>query len=232
MKLSEKPYSVLYEDNHLLVVNKKPGLLVQSDNTGDMPLVDMARLYIKEKYHKPGAAYLETTHRIDRPASGIVILARTSKALARMNKIFQSKMIRKTYWAIIEERPVDMHAHLTHWLIKDRLKNKAIISDTENPGSLKAELDYKVLGEREGNFLLEIDLQTGRPHQIRAQLSHRGMPIKGDLKYGAPRPNSDGNICLHHRRVSFLHPVKNTPLEINAPLFDTLEWGMFNNFIK
>jgi len=225
-----RPFEVAFEDNHLLIVNKKPGILVQSDSTGDIPLVEYAKNYIKEKYSKPGLVFLETTHRIDRPASGLVILARTSKGLERMNKIFKNKEIQKTYWAVVETRPGKTSDHLENWLIKDRIKNKSAIFKKEKKGSVKAQLDYKLIGEIGGNHLLEINLQTGRPHQIRAQLAFIGCPIKGDIKYGAPSPNSDGNICLHHRRVAFLHPVRNTPLDIKAPPFDTEEWRMFINF--
>lgn len=200
---------------------------MQSDDTGDIPLIDHCKEYIKQKYEKPGAVFLEPVHRIDRPVSGIVIMARTSKSLERMNEIFRRKEIEKKYFAIVKNQPREMSGRLIHWLIRDREKRKSFVYEKQAEGSLNAELHYEVLIELQGKYLLEIILQTGRPHQIRAQLAAISSPIQGDLKYGAPKANSDGNISLHNRYVSFLHPVKKEKIEVKAPLLATVEWQLF-----
>ena len=223
---------VLFEDNHLLIINKAGGMLVQSDDTGDLPLIDLCKKYIKQKYEKPGAVFLEPVHRIDRPVSGIVIFARTSKGLERMNEIFRRKEIEKKYLAIVENQPGEMSGKLNHWLIRDRQKRKSLVYKQQVSGSLKAELHYEVLTESQGKYLLEIILQTGRQHQIRAQLAAIGCPVQGDLKYGAPIANSDGNISLHNRFVSFLHPVKKEKVGVKAPLPGILEWQLFVTFAE
>lgn len=227
MKEVTGAFRVIYEDNHLLVVNKAPGILVQGDKTGDIPLVELAKGYIKEKYQKPGAVFLGVVHRIDRPVSGIVVLARTSKALARMNEIFRERETRKTYWAIVKNKPPVTQGKLTHWLVKNERRNKASVFDHESKGAQYAELDYRILTHRENHYLLEVTPVTGRPHQIRAQLASMGCPIKGDVKYGFPHPNSDGSICLHARKLQFLHPVKKEMLVLEAPLPEYNFWKHF-----
>lgn len=221
-------FTVLYEDNHLLVVNKDAGILVQGDETGDEPLVDRCKRYIKEKYNKPGEVFLGVVHRLDRPVSGIVVLARTSKSLERMNKLFREKETHKVYWAISATRPKS-EGTLIHWLLKDEKKNKTTAYNRETPGAQRSELHYKLINERNGLFLIEVNPITGRPHQIRVQLASIGCPIKGDLKYGYPEANDDGNICLHARRLSFEHPVKKDPMNFEAPLPDKAYWHLFRH---
>ncbi len=208
---------VLYEDNHIIVVNKRPGDIVQGDKTGDKPLSDIVKEYIAEKYNKPGAVYLGVVHRLDRPTSGIVIFARTSKALPRLNKLFAEKEAQKTYWAVVKQQPPKESDTLIHWLKRNPKQNKSYANKNEVLDSKKAILDYKLIKRLDNYYLLEIDLQTGRHHQIRAQLSSIGSMIKGDLKYGADRSNKDGSIHLHARRLTFTHPVKKEPLTITAP---------------
>jgi 23S rRNA pseudouridine1911/1915/1917 synthase len=222
-------FKVIYEDNHLLVVNKDAGVLVQGDETGDSPLVERCKRYIKEKYNKPGEVFLGVVHRLDRPVSGIVVLARTSKSLERMNKLFRDKETRKIYWALVGAKPKASSGSLTHWLLKDEKKNKTTAFTRETVGALKSELNYKVIGERNGLYLVEVNPITGRPHQIRVQLSSMGCPIKGDLKYGYPEANEDGNICLHARSLSFVHPVKKEPTNFEAPLPDRSYWHLFRD---
>ncbi|MUH35251.1 RNA pseudouridine synthase [Zobellia amurskyensis] len=208
---------VLFEDNHLIAINKRPGDIVQGDKTGDMPLSEVVKLYIKEKYNKPGNVYLGVAHRLDRPTSGIVIFAKTSKALPRLNKLFAEKEAKKTYWAIVKNMPKASEGTLTHWLKRNNKQNKSYANIKEVPDSKKAILDYKIIKKLDRYYLLEIDLHTGRHHQIRAQLAAIGCPIKGDLKYGFDRSNPDASIHLHARKLRFVHPVKKEPLEIIAP---------------
>ena len=208
---------ILYEDNHLLVFNKFPGEIVQGDKTGDVPLVDLLKEYIKEKYNKPGNVFLGVVHRIDRPASGAVLFARTGKALGRLNEMLREGSMKKVYWAIVKNRPPQESGHLIHYLKKNEEKNKAFVYDHEAGGSKRAELEYRLLGSGDQYHLLEILLLTGRHHQIRAQLAAIGCPIKGDVKYGFPRTNQDGSIHLHARSVEFLHPVSKEIIRIEAP---------------
>lgn len=209
---------ILYEDNHLIAINKRVGDIVQGDKTGDAPLSDIVKAYIKEKYKKPGNVYLGVAHRLDRPTTGIVVFAKTSKALPRLNKLFAEKDAKKTYWAVVKQQPKKQKDTLVNWLKRNTKQNKSYANIKEVPDSKKAILDYTVLKKLDNYYLLEINLQTGRHHQIRSQLSGIGCPIKGDLKYGFNRSNSDGGIHLHARKLSFIHPVKKEPLEIIAPL--------------
>jgi 23S rRNA pseudouridine1911/1915/1917 synthase len=225
----QKPFTVLYEDNHLLVVNKAAGILVQGDATGDIPLVELCKEYIKKKFDKPGAVFLGVVHRLDRPVSGIVVLARTSKALERMNELFRERATQKTYWAIVRNKPKQSSATLVHWLLKDEKKNRTTSYIRDTPGALRSELSYQYKAESGGEYLLEVNPITGRPHQIRVQLASIGCVIKGDVKYGYAEPNEDGSICLHARRLSFMHPVKKEPMVFEAPLPIT---GFWNNFLK
>ncbi len=199
------------------MVNKRPGDIVQGDKTGDKPLSEVVKEYIAEKYNKPGSVYLGVVHRLDRPTSGIVVFARTSKALPRLNKLFANKEAKKTYWAIVKNKPSKENDTLTHWLKRNPKQNKSYAHDKEVADSKKAILDYKILKKLDRYFLLEIDLHTGRHHQIRSQLSSIGSVIKGDLKYGANRSNKDGSIHLHARKLSFIHPVKKEPIVVIAP---------------
>lgn len=208
---------VLYEDNHLIVVNKRPGDIVQGDKTGDTPLSEVVKEYVKKKYNKPGAVYLGVVHRLDRPTSGIVVFARTSKALARMNKLFAEKEAKKTYWAVVKNNPPKEEDTLAHWLKRNPKQNKSYANKKEVPESKKAILNYKVIKKLDNFVLLEIDLKTGRHHQIRAQLAAIGCHIKGDLKYGADRSNKNGSIHLHAHELSFIHPVKKEPMNLSAP---------------
>ena len=208
---------ILYEDNHIIAVNKEVSDIVQGDKTGDEPLADKVKAYIKEKYNKPGAVFLGVVHRIDRPTSGVVLFARTSKALARLNEMIAKRQIIKTYWAIVKNRPAVKSGTLEHYLLRDTTMNKSIAYDGEVPGSQKATLSYKVAAKSGIYYYLEIDLQTGRHHQIRAQLAKIGCPIKGDVKYGFDRANSDGGINLHARKIEFIHPVTKNPVAIVAP---------------
>lgn len=219
--------TVLYEDNHLIIVNKNSSEIVQGDKTGDKPLVDVVKDYIKEKYHKPGNVFLGVVHRLDRPVSGLVVFARTSKALTRLNEMFRTKEVHKTYWAIVGNRPSAPEGELIHWLIRNEKQNKSYAYDKEVQGSKKAILDYRLIGQSDRYFLLEINLKTGRHHQIRCQLAKMGCPIKGDLKYGAPRSNPDGSICLHARRITFIHPVSKKEIDVEAPLPDSRLWRSF-----
>ena len=198
---------VVYEDNHLIIVDKSSSEIVQGDKTGDKPLAEMVKEYIKQKYHKPGNVFLGVVHRLDRPVSGLVVFARTGKALARLNEMFRTKEVHKTYWAIVGNCPPAEEGELVHWLVRNEKQNKSFAYDKEVPNSKKAILDYRLIGHSENYYLLEVDLKTGRHHQIRCQLAKMGCPIKGDLKYGSPRSNPDGSICLHARRVRFVHPV-------------------------
>ncbi|MGB3149281.1 MAG: RNA pseudouridine synthase [Maribacter sp.] len=209
---------VLFEDNHLIIINKRPGDIVQGDKTGDTPLSDIVKEYLKKKYDKPGNVYLGVVHRLDRPTSGIVVFAKTSKALPRLNKIFAEKEAKKTYWAIVKKIPPKHEDILVHWLKRNPKQNKSYANTKEVPDSKKAILEYLVLKKLDRYFLLEIDLKTGRHHQIRSQLSGIGSPIKGDLKYGFDRSNPNGSIHLHARKLHFVHPVKKEPIIIVADL--------------
>lgn len=219
---------VLYEDNHIIIVNKASGEIVQGDKTGDKPLCDIVREWLKAKYDKPGNVFLGVVHRLDRPVTGAVLFAKTSKALSRLNKMFAShENVRKTYWAIVGNRPPQESGTLTHWLTRNGQTNIARAYDREVPGSKKAILDYRLISSSDKYFLLEVTLHTGRHHQIRCQLSKIGCPIRGDLKYGAPRSNPDGSISLHARSLSLTHPVSMKPINVVAPVPDTNLWKAF-----
>lgn len=222
---------VVYEDNHVIIVSKRSGEIVQGDKTGDVPLSETVGQYLKEKYQKPGNVFVGVVHRLDRPVSGLVVFARTSKALARLNKMFAEGEVHKTYWAIVEMRNGELHTSaedsytvVTHWLTRNEQQNKSYAYDREVPRSKKAVLRYRVMAVGDRYALLEVQLMTGRHHQIRCQLSKLGMPIKGDLKYGAHRSNPDGSISLLSRRVEFVHPVSKEPVCAVAPLPDDALW--------
>ncbi len=218
---------VLYEDNHLIIVNKAPSEIVQGDKTGDKPLSEVIKEYLKEKYHKPGNVFCGVTHRLDRPTSGVVVFAKTSKALSRLNEIFRNGEVDKTYWAVVKNKPEKEEDRLTHYLVKNEKNNKSTAFDSEKPHTKKAVLHYKLISTSEKYYLLEIDLETGRHHQIRCQLAKIGSPIKGDLKYGAERSNPDGSISLHARTISFIHPVSKERIEVTAPVPDENLWNSF-----
>ena len=222
---------VIYEDNHIIIVAKKSGEIVQGDKTGDEPLSETVKAYIKEKYAKPGAVFLGVVHRLDRPVAGLVVFARTSKALSRLNKMFAEGEVHKTYWAIVEMRNDNAPGlkatpsnTLTHWLTRNEKQNKSYAYDHEVPGSKKAVLKYRVIAQLDHYTVLEVNLLTGRHHQIRCQLAAMGCPIKGDLKYGAKRSNPDGSISLLSRRVEFIHPVSKQRIVVEAPLPDDKLW--------
>ena len=216
---------ILFEDNHLLIVNKKSGDIVQGDKTGDKPLSDVVKEYIKEKYNKPGEVFLGVVHRLDRPTSGIIIFARTSKALERLNKMLRERTISKTYWAVVKNTPLKEKDSLIHFLKKNPKNNKSTVFTKETDASKKAILHYSVIKKLDNYSLLEIDLETGRHHQIRAQLAYIGSPIKGDLKYGASRSNKDGSIHLHARKISFTHPVSKENILFLAPIPNETIWN-------
>ena len=218
---------VVYEDNHLIVVNKTASEIVQGDKTGDTPLSETVKQYIKEKYNKPGNVFLGVTHRLDRPVSGLVVFAKTGKALARLNDMFRLGEVKKTYWAIVKERPKELEGELVHWLVRNETQTTSYAYDKEKANSKKAILRYKLIGHSQNYHLLEVDLQTGRHHQIRCQLAKMGCPIKGDLKYGSSRSNPDGSICLHARRVTFVHPVSKELIDLTAPLPSGNLWNGF-----
>jgi 23S rRNA pseudouridine1911/1915/1917 synthase len=215
---------VIYEDNHLIAVNKTCHEIVQGDKTGDSPLSDTLKAWLKEKYAKPGNVFVGVIHRLDRPVTGAVIFARTSKALLRMNELFRSGEIRKTYLAIVKNAPPKPEDELIHWLVRNEKQNKSFAYDTEKPHSKHAILHYRLLARSENYHLLEIELKTGRHHQIRCQLAKTGCPIKGDLKYGAERSNPDGGISLHAHRISFIHPISGQAIEITAPVPEDNLW--------
>lgn len=219
--------SVLYEDNHLIAINKSAGTLVQGDETGDEPLSEIVKQYIKEKYHKPGAVFLGVVHRLDRPVSGVVVFARTSKALARMNALFQKRETKKIYWALVGSPPSKPAGTLVHWLVKDESKNKTTAYKTEYPNGLRSELSYQMIKSKSSLTLLEVNPITGRSHQIRVQLASMGCPIVGDLKYGYPQANGDASICLHARQLSFEHPVTKVSIVITASLPKYEFWNSF-----
>ena len=216
---------VLHEDNHIIIVNKRAGDIVQGDKTGDKPLSDVVKEYIKDKYNKPGNVYLGTVHRLDRPTTGLVIFAKTSKVLPRLNKLFLSKDIKKTYWALVKNQPPKQEDTLINWLKKNPKNNKSTAYSKEVKDSKKAILHYKLIKKLDSYFLLEVNLETGRHHQIRAQLSNIGCPIKGDLKYGFDRSNKDASINLHAKHIDFIHPVKKEHISIDAPLPDDALWN-------
>lgn len=214
----------LYEDNHVIVVYKEVGEIVQGDKTGDLPLSYTVKEWLKEKYQKPGNVFLGVVHRLDRPVAGLVVFAKTSKALSRLNDLFRKGEVHKTYWAIVQHEPSEAEGLLTNWLVRNERQNKTYAYDHEVAGSKKAMLRYKVIGRSDRYVLLEIHLLTGRHHQIRTQLAHIGCPIKGDLKYGAPRSNPDGGISLLSHRVTFVHPVSKQPIDVVSPLPDEKLW--------
>lgn len=218
---------VIYEDNHLIIVCKSSSEIVQGDKTGDTPLSDQVKAYLKEKYQKPGNVFLGVVHRLDRPVSGAVIFAKTGKALARLNEMFRNGDIHKTYWAIVKQLPPQPKGELIHWLVRNEKQNKSYAYDTERPNAKRAVLEYQVIGHSQNYHLLEITLKTGRHHQIRCQLARMGCPIKGDLKYGFPRSNPDGSICLHARLIRFIHPVSKEEICITAPLPENGLWTHF-----
>ena len=220
---------VVYEDNHIIIVYKESGEIVQGDKTGDTPLSETVKQYIKEKYQKPGAVFLGVVHRLDRPVSGLVVFARTSKALARLNKMFAEGEVHKTYWAIVESGKLKVKSNefttIEHWLTRNEKQNKSYAYDHEVPRSKKAVLRYRFIGHSDRYSLVEVQLMTGRHHQIRCQLSTIGCPIKGDLKYGAPRSNPDASISLLSHRVEFIHPVSKEPIVVESPLPDDPLWS-------
>lgn len=210
--------TVVYEDNHIIIVNKTASEIVQGDKTGDVPLSETVKQYLKEKYHKPGNVFIGVTHRLDRPVSGLVVFAKTSKALSRLNEMFKNSEVKKTYWAIVKQTPAETEGELVNYLVRNEKQNKSYAYDIEKPGSKKAILHYRLIARSDNYCLLEVDLKTGRHHQIRCQLAKMGCPIKGDLKYGFPRSNPDGSICLHARRVRFVHPVSKELIDVVAPV--------------
>lgn len=215
---------VVYEDNHIIIVDKCSGEIVQGDKTGDKPLSDTVKEYIKQKYNKPGNVFLGVVHRLDRPVSGLVVFAKTSKALSRLNDMFRTGDVHKTYWAVVKRRDIAMEGTLTDWLTRNERQNKSYAHEREVPGAKKAVLKYKVRAVADNYMLIEVTLLTGRHHQIRCQLSHMGCPIKGDLKYGAPRSNPDGSISLLSRRVEFVHPVSKENIVAYADVPDDRLW--------
>ena len=219
--------TVVYEDNHIVVVNKTSSEIVQGDKTGDTPLSEMVKQYLKEKYNKPGNVFIGVTHRLDRPVSGLVVFAKTSKALPRLNEMFRNGEVKKTYWAIVKECPKETEGELVHYLVRNEKQNKSYAYDKEVKNSKKAVLHYKLIGHSQNYYLLEVDLKTGRHHQIRCQLAKMGCPITGDLKYGSPRSNPDGSICLHARTVQFVHPVSKEMIRLTAPVPEGNLWNGF-----
>lgn len=229
---ASRKMTVLYEDNHIIIINKTVSEIVQGDKTGDKPLSEIVKEYLKEKYNKPGNVFCGVTHRLDRPVSGIVIFAKTSKALSRLNEMFKNKQIDKTYWAIVKNMPKEAEGTLSNYLVRNEKQNKSYAYDVEKPNSKLAILHYKLIARSERYNLLEVDLETGRHHQIRVQLSKMGCPIKGDMKYGFDRSNPDGGISLHARKVSFLHPVSKERIEVTAPLPKETLWQALENAIS
>jgi 23S rRNA pseudouridine1911/1915/1917 synthase len=219
--------NVIYEDNHIIAVNKTSSEIVQGDKTGDISLSETLKQWLKEKYNKPGNVFVGVTHRLDRPVSGAVLFAKTGKALSRLNEMFRKGQIKKTYWAIVKNPPNPTEGKLVHYIVRNTTQNKSYAYDEEKPDSKKAILSYKTIAKSDHYYLLEIDLQTGRHHQIRCQLAQMGCPIKGDLKYGFKRSNEDGGISLHARRIKFTHPVSKEEIEIIAPLPEDKLWKTF-----
>ena len=228
MDITDK--DVLFEDNHLIAINKQAGDIVQVDDTGDEPLDEKVKRYIAKKYNKLNGAFLGVVHRLDRPVSGVILFAKTSKALERINLMFKNREMKKTYWAIVRKRPEIPEVNLVHWLIKNPQKNITKAYDKEVTGGQRAELNYKLIGELNGYYLIEVDPITGRPHQIRVQLSTLNCPIVGDNKYGYPRGSLKKSICLHARKLQFIHPVKKESVEIIAPLPQDGFWERFEIF--
>ncbi len=222
---------IIYEDNHIIAVNKKPSDLAQGDSSGDESLDSKVKTYLAEKYDKPGDVYLGVVHRLDRPVGGVLLYARTSKALTRLNEIFRTREVKKVYWAIVKEQPPQEEGTLTNYIKKNEKQNKSYVYDREVKGSKSASLTYKIIGRSDRYYLLEIDLHTGRHHQIRAQLSSIGCPVKGDLKYGYPRSNEDGGISLLSRRIEFVHPVKKEKLILTAPVPREDAWKAFREIV-
>lgn len=208
--------NIIFEDNHLIAVNKPSGMLVQGDKTGDLCLIDYTKEYIRETYNKPGNIFCGCIHRIDRPVSGLVLMAKTSKALERMNKIFSQREVQKTYWALVDKKPINIKDTLTHYIIKNEQQNKVKAFDSPKAGALQAALEYELVKQLGNKYILEVKPHTGRPHQIRSQLAAIGCPIVGDLKYGSPAPLPDASIGLHSKELQFIHPVKNEPVHIKA----------------
>jgi 23S rRNA pseudouridine1911/1915/1917 synthase len=228
MHSTKENLQVLYEDNHIIIVNKRSGDITQGDKTGDKPLSDVVKEYVKDKYNKAGSVFLGVVHRLDRPTSGVIIFARTSKALERLNKMLRDKTISKTYWAVVKEHPKKEKDSLISFLKKNPKNNKSSVYAKEIEGSKKAILHYQVLKKLDNYSLLQIDLETGRHHQIRAQLSSIGFPIKGDLKYGFDRSNKDGSIHLHARKIAFIHPVSKEKITVVAPTPKEVLWDACN----
>lgn len=220
---------VVYEDNHIIIVNKSCSEIVQGDKTGDKPLSEKVKEYLKDKYAKPGNVFCGVVHRLDRPVSGLVVFAKTSKALARLNNMFKDKEVKKTYWAIVADKPRNDEAVLEDYLVKNERQNKSYVHPNPVQGSKKAILDYRVIGKSDRYYLLEVHLHTGRHHQIRCQLANIGCPIRGDLKYGARRSNPDGGISLHARHIEFVHPVSHITVSVTAPVPDEGVWKAFKD---
>ena len=227
--------TVLYEDNHIIAVNKSTSEIVQGDRTGDQPLSETIKLYLKEKYNKPGEVFLGVTHRLDRPVSGVVLFAKTSKALTRLNEMFRNQEVKKTYWAIVKEKPALPEGRLEHYLVRNEKQNKSVAYDKERSDAKKAALSYRLIAHSDTYYLLEVHLETGRHHQIRCQLAKMNCPIKGDLKYGFPRSNPNGGISLHARSIEFIHPVSKLQISLTAPvptddkLWETMERLLTNS---
>ena len=215
---------VVYEDNHVIIVHKESGEIVQGDKTGDKPLSETVKDYIRDKYHKPGNVFLGVVHRLDRPVTGLVVFARTSKALSRLNDMFRNGEVHKTYWAITKNKPAEDEGTLVNWIVRNEKQNKSYVYDKEVPGAKRAELKYRVIAHTENYHLLEVHLLTGRHHQIRCQLAHMDCAIKGDLKYGAPRSNPDGSISLLSREVAFIHPVSKKEIKAESLIPDDRLW--------
>lgn len=215
---------VVYEDNHVIIVHKESGEIVQGDKTGDKPLSETVKDYIRDKYHKPGNVFLGVVHRLDRPVIGLVVFARTSKALSRLNDMFRNGEVHKTYWAITKNKPAEDEGTLVNWIVRNEKQNKSYVYDKEVPGAKRAELKYRVIAHAENYHLLEVHLLTGRHHQIRCQLAHMDCAIKGDLKYGAPRSNPDGSISLLSREVAFIHPVSKKEIKAESLIPDDRLW--------
>jgi 23S rRNA pseudouridine1911/1915/1917 synthase len=229
MEINPNDLQVLHEDNHVIVVNKRPSDIVQGDKTGDITMPDQIKEFLRVKYNKPGNIFCGVVHRLDRPTSGAVVFAKTSKALTRLNEQFREKDTQKIYWAVVEKAPQSNIGHLENFLLKNEKQNKAYVHQKEVPGSKKAILDYRVLAQSDKYTLVEVILHTGRHHQIRAQMAHIGSIIKGDLKYGAKRSNADGSIHLHARYLSFIHPTTKETIQITAPVPEDSLWKWFEN---
>ncbi|MCH9823429.1 MAG: RluA family pseudouridine synthase [Bacteroidetes bacterium] len=224
--------AIIYEDNHLIIVNKKATELVQGDITGDVPLLEKVRHYLKQRYNKPGNVFVGLPHRLDRPTSGVVVFAKTSKALSRMNAIFRSREVQKTYWAVVKNKPKEDDTVLVNYLKKSGEKNKSFVEKNDKNGAKFADLHYKLICSSDRFHLLEVTPNTGRHHQIRLQLSAIGSPIKGDLKYGSDRSNKDGSIHLHARKIEFIHPIKKEVVSFEAPVPDEQLWNVFRKLLQ